>query len=380
MPSAKTRHTDFLTWLDWTKRNMPLTHDTGTALPSFDGVRLACSVHLDIKMIPAFEALLVRGAKLFLTTCNPTTVRDDVVKHLQDLGADTYAWRGMSDTDYREGIRRALAWQPSHTCEMGADLTVAAHEAAAHETGESTVRCGLEATGSGINRLAALSLRYPVFNWDDLPIKEGLHNRYLVGLSTWQSFCERTMLSLHGKHVVVVGFGLVGQGVADVAKAFGANVSIVERDASRALQARYAGWPTGSLDDFAPHTDVLVTATGAKNIVGTDVITALKPGCFILNVGHVADEIDVAALGTRRELVPFVEVCEVANKEIYLFAGGSMANLTAGHGDSLNAFDLTLAVMLAGLGHIVTGGGEASAGVHPLPKSVWEPVAARALP
>lgn len=374
MPSANNPPTDFATWLDWTERNMPLTHDTGTALPPFEGVRLACSVHLDIKMIPAFKALLARGAKLFLTTCNPTTVRDDVVNHLQDLGADAYAWRGMGDTDYRAGIRRALAWGPTHSCEMGADLTVAAHE-----TGESTLRCGLEATGSGINRLAALSLRYPVFNWDDLPIKEGLHNRYLVGLSTWQSFCERTMLSLHGKHVVVIGFGLVGQGVADVAKAFGATVSIVERDPSRALQAQYAGWPTGTLDELVPHTDVLVTATGARGIVGSDVVARLKPGCFVLNVGHVANEIDVSAFGVRRELVPFVEVCEVAGKELYLFAGGSMANLTAGHGDSLNAFDLTLAVMLAGLGHIVTDGEGAPAGVHPLPKAVWEPVALRAV-
>ncbi|MDZ7704143.1 MAG: adenosylhomocysteinase [Trueperaceae bacterium] len=374
MLSAHNQHTDFSTWLDWTKRNMPLTRDIGTSLPSFDGVRLACSVHLDIKMVPAFEALLARGAKLFLATCNPTTVRDDVVEHLQDLGADTYAWRGMSDTDYREGIRRALNWRPTHSCEMGADITVAAHAA-----GESTLRCGLEATGSGINRLAALSLRYPVFNWDDLPIKEGLHNRYLVGLSTWQSFCERTMLSLHGKHVVVVGFGLVGQGVADVAKAFGATVSIVERDPSRALQARYAGWPTGTLADFAPQTDVLVTATGVRGIVGADVVARLRPGCFVLNVGHVADEIDVAAFGTRRELVPFVEICEVTGKELYLFAGGSMANLTAGHGDSLNAFDLTLAVMLAGLGHIVTSGETSPAGIHPLPETVWKPVAARAL-
>ena len=259
---------------------------------------------------------------------------------------------------------------------MGADLTAAVH--AAGEKGDS-VRVGLEATGSGISRLQAVSLRYPVFNWDDLPVKEGLHNRYLVGLSTWQTFCERTQLSLHGKHVVIVGYGLVGQGVAEAARAFGGTVSVVERDPARVLDAVYAGWPVGELPELAERADILLTATGVPNVVSEAVVRRLKPGCVVLNVGHVADEIDLAALGARREVIPFVEACAVGGKTVYLFAGGSMANLTAGHGDSLNAFDLTLAVMVAGVGFSVSEGASWQPGVHPLPKDVWQSVAHRSV-
>ena len=353
---------------------MPLTRRACERLPDLSGVRLACSVHLDLKMIPAFEACLERGADLFLTTCNKTTVRDEVVARLEQKGATAYAWQGMSDADVQEGVRRALEWQPTHTCEMGADLTASVH-GAAHERGGESVQVGLEATGSGIARLREVKLRYPVFNWDDLPIKEGLHNRYLVGLSTWQTFCERTQLSLHGKHVVVIGYGLVGQGVAAAARAFGGSVSVVERNPARRLEAVYTGWHTGEVTELAERADVVVTATGVPNVVSEEVIHQLRPNCFLLNVGHVADEIDLSVLEQREEVIPFVEACEVRGKTVYLFAGGSMANLTAGHGDSLNAFDITLAVMVAGLGFIVSEGESWRAGVHPLPEIVWREVA-----
>ena len=350
---------------------MPLTRLACERLPDLSGVRLACSVHLDLKMIPALEACLERGADLFLATCNRTTVRDEVIAYLEGKGATSYAWQGMKDADVREGVGRAVDWQPTHTCEMGADLTAAVHE----REGETSVRVGLEATGSGISRLQGVNLRYPVFNWDDLPIKEGLHNRYLVGLSTWQTFCERTQLSLHGKHVIVVGYGLVGRGVAEAARAFGGAVSVVERDVARRLEATYAGWHTSELSELAERADIVVSATGVPNVISKEVIRTLKPNCFLLNVGHVADEIDLSALETRREVIPFVEACEVGDTTVYLFAGGSMANLTAGHGDSLNAFDVTLAVMVVGLGFSVAEGATWRVGVHPLPERVWREVA-----
>ncbi len=349
---------------------MPLTQRTCERLPHLAGVRLACSVHLDLKMILALAAFLERGADLFLTTCNKTTVRDEVVGYLEKRGTKAHAWRGMNDADVEQGVERALSWQPTHTCEMGADLSVAAHK-----RGEASIQVGLEATGSGINRLQNLDLHYPVFNWDDLPIKEGLHNRYLVGLSTWQTFCERTQLSLHGKRVVVVGYGSVGQGVTEAARAFGGTVNVVERNSARRLEATYAGWHTGEVLDLAAHADVMVTATGVPNVLSREVIHQLKPDCFLLNVGHVADEIDLSVLRERREVIPFVEACEVKGKTLYLFAGGSMANLTAGHGDSLNAFDLTLAVMVAGVVFSVSEGKTWRAGVHPLPEGVWSEVA-----
>ncbi len=364
--------------LSWTRAQMRGTRAACERLGDLSGVRLAYSGHLSVNAVPALGGLLERGARLFLTTCNPTTVRDRVVEYLKSQGARAHAWKDMPADEYRRAAGKALAWGPTHTCEMGANLTVAAHAAAAKDT---SIRAALEATGSGISRLARLELRYPVFNWDDLPVKEGLHNRYMVGLTTWQAFFERTRLSLHGKRVVVVGYGLVGKGVAHAAKAFGGMVSVVDRDPARRLEATYAGWPTAELDELAPEADVVATATGVAGVVGAGVIERLKAGCFLLNVGHVADEIDVAALAERRQVLPFVEACRVGDRvggdhEIFLLAGGSMANLTAGHGDSLNAFDVTSAVMVAGVGFAAGVDGSWAAGVHPLPEEVWRGVAA----
>ena len=360
--------------LAWAEAQMPVTRAVAEQLPDLGPVRLAYAGHLSLNIVPALASLLKRDARLFLTTCNPATVRDEVVRYLKGRGAEAHAWKNIAPQDHREGIEKALAWNPTHTCEMGADLTVAAHAA-----GATSIRAALEATGSGINRLPDLALRYPVFNWDDLPIKEGLHNRHMVGLTTWQTFFERTWLSLHGKRVVVVGYGLVGQGVAAAAKAFGGVVSVVEKDPTRTLQARYDGWPTATLPDLAPAADVVVTATGTPGVVDADTIALFKPGCFLINVGHTADEIDLAALPERRTVLPFVEACRVGNHEIYLLAGGSMANLTAGHGDSLNAFDVTAAVMVAGVGFIATVDETGPGAVHPLPEAVWRSVAAHAV-
>ncbi len=349
---------------------MPATRAASERLPAMTGVRLVYAGHLTLNITAALAAFLERGAALFLTTCNPSTVRDEVVGYLAGRGAEAHAWKDMPPAAYRQGVEKALAWGPTHTCEMGADLTVAAHAA-----GASSIRAALEATGSGISRLKGLALCYPVFNGDEVPVKEGLHNRHMVGLTTWQTFFERTWLSLHGKRVVVVGYGQVGEGLAVAAKAFGGVVSVVEQDAGRRMRARYAGWHTASLAELAPVADVLVSATGAPGVVNAGVIARLKPGCFLLNVGHVADEIDLSALAERRPVLPFVEACRVGAREVYLLAGGSMANLTAGRGDSLNAFDVTAALMVAGVGFIATLEAGWPPAVHPLPEAVWRGVA-----
>src|SRR5262245_53865173 len=151
----------------WARAHMPLVERALAQLPDLSGVRLACSMHLDVKMIPLFEGLLERGAQIFVLTCNPSTVDDDVVAVLIARGGAAEAWRHMPRDAHAAAIEKALDWGPTHLCEMGADLTVALHQ----RDKKPAVRAGLEATGSGIARLAGLDLRYPIFNWDDLPVK-----------------------------------------------------------------------------------------------------------------------------------------------------------------------------------------------------------------
>ena len=366
--------------LAWARRHMRVTHALLAATPALEGVRLACSIHLTYHSLVALEGLAAKGAKLFVTTCNPATVDDECVRRLAEAGAATHAWLNMTAGDMAEGVVLALAWQPTHLFEMGADLSAAA-AAQRGPAGTGGIRAGLEVTGSGISRLQQLAaagkpVPFPVYNCDDVPIKEGLHNRFLVGLMTWHTFTARTRLSLHGRRVLVVGYGLVGEGVATAARAWGGVVTVAERDPGRALQARFAGFETGTLEALLPVADVVVTATGVARVLHREHFPLLKAGSFLLNVGHTSDEIEVEALGRRRAVLPFVEETEVAGRTVYLFAGGSMANLTAGQGDSLNSFDITLGTMVAGLRYIFWPvAAQAAPGIHPLPKEAWESVA-----
>ncbi len=366
--------------LSWIRRHMPLTRAQCDALPRLDGVRLACSIHLEPKGVIALESILQHGAAVFLTTCNASTVRDDVVEWLAARGAVCRAWKGMSPADMAEADQRALAWAPTHLFEMGASLSTAASASRA----DLHVAAGMECTGSGISRLAGLAAagqapRYPVFNCDDVPIKEGLHNRYLVGQSAWQAFTQRTQLSLHRKNVLVVGYGPVGQGVALTARALGGTVRVADKDPARTLNARYDGFPTGPLEELVPGADVIVTATGARHVLSARHFDGLADGCILMNVGHTADEIETAALGSLREVIPFMEETQRGGRTVYLFAGGSMANLTAGQGDTLNSFDITMAAMLAGLRFVFTDEARAQLpGLHPLPRAAWEEVARQA--
>ena len=349
---------------------MPRVARAVKRLPDLSGVRIAFSMHLDPKMIPLVEGVMRQGAEVFLTTCNRDTVRDEVVAHLSGQGAEAHAARGMSEREYTAAAHAALEWAPTHLCEMGGELS-AAWSDGPHRP---EVRGSLEATGSGISRIGALDLPYPVFNWDDLPVKEGLHNRHMVGLTAWHTFFARTGLTLHEKTVLVVGYGEVGAGVADSARAYGAHVLVAELDPGRRLRAAYAGWEVVDLAEAMPRADVVATATGARGVISGERAEELPDGAFLLNVGHRPEEIDVAYLRARehREVIPFVEeVMLDSGRRIYLLAGGSMFNLVAGAGDSLNAFDVTLAVLVEAIGFLLHEGGGFPAGLHVLPEFVW---------
>lgn len=363
---------DFEAELNWATLHLTRTMAAVAALPDLSHIRLACNMHLDLKMAPLVKGLLDKGAKVFLTTCNPTTVQDDVVNYLVQHGAQAHAWRNMSHAEWHESFQKAIDWQPTHLCEMGSDLTALIHS----KDLQTQIKAGLEATGSGVNRLNGLTPKYPIFNWDDLPVKEGLHNRHMVGLTAWHTFFDTTHLTLHEKTVVVIGYGLVGQGVAASAKAYGGKVIVAEIDRARALQAQYDGWQVMPLAEAVKIADVIATATGAKNVLSGKLIEQAKSGLFILNVGHVAEEIDVPFLKQYKmsEPMPYVNAYQMGNKTIYLLADGSMFNLTAGYGDSLNAFDVTLAVMASGIAHIVGEGEKAEKAVYLLPQHVWQTV------
>ncbi|MFP4430511.1 MAG: NAD(P)-dependent oxidoreductase [Spirochaetota bacterium] len=362
--------------LEWVRKNMPRTRREVESLPDLSPLRLACSIHLDAKMLPFLFGIAERGADLFVTTCNPRTVREPVVSSLRDRGIRVVATKGMSTEDLENALRGAMEWGPTHFCEMGADLSGAWKALEESGSGAPRIFAGLEATGTGINRLGNMDLPYPVFNWDDLPVKEGLHNRFMVGLSTWAAFFNRTGLSLHEKRVVVLGFGSVGRGVADAARAFGGAVTVVEPDPARQTEAAYRGWSVAPLGEALRRGDVVVTATGRPKVLSARELEELPDGAILLNVGHADDEIDRRGMSPVDEPIPYLSRYRLGTKELFLFADGAMANLTAGEGDSINAFDVTLAVLTRAVGFL-TRFPEAEVdyppGLHALPEEIWRP-------
>jgi adenosylhomocysteinase len=135
------------------------------------------------------------------------------------------------------------------------------------------------------------------------------------------------------------------------------------------------------LADALAEADVIITATGARHVISSSLFPRLRDGTFLINVGHANLEIDIPALYAHphETIIPFVEEVTVADRRIRVFADGSMANLSAGQGDSLNAFDVTLATMVAGIGFCATSGPSAPPGLHMLPREAWLPVARRAV-
>ncbi len=354
--------------LEWLLEFVPATRRAAISLPSLEGERLLVVCHLDLKMIPYFDALVGKGAEVWACAANPATTRDEVAGHLETLGVRVPARASDPPERHAAHLSAAISAGPTLLSEMGADATAAT---AGRLEG---VRGGLEATGTGIKRLSGLDLAYPVFNWDEVPIKQGLHNRHLVGLVATNTFLDVTGLSLYGKRVLVVGYGPVGRGAADAARSFGAVVEVCDLDPAARLAAAHLGFATPRLEEALPHTDVVFTATGRDGAVPFEALAHCKSGVFLANLGHTNGELPAEEL--RRRVVaaprPHVERCEVEGRELYLLAGGAMFNLAAGPGDPYDTFDLVTALMIEATGFLAREGASYPPGVHLLPKDVQD--------
>jgi len=356
--------------LDWLREFTPATRRAANNLPSeaLAGERFLVVCHLDLKMVPYFEALVEAGAEVYACAANPSTTRNAVAEYLEGIGVVAPARKDDAPERHAAHLRAAVEAAPTLLSEMGADASAA--------TGGrlESVRGGLEATGTGIARLSGLDLTYPVFDWDTVPIKQGLHNRHLVGLMAANTFLNVTGLSLYAKTVLVVGYGPVGRGAADAARAFGAVVEVCDPSPAARLAATHLGFPTPDLEAGLSRADVVFTATGHDGAVPFEALSTMPNGAFLANLGHTNGELPAGEL--RRYVVssprPHVERCEVGGKVLYLLAEGAMFNLAAGPGDPYDTFDLVTALMLEATGFLATEGVGYPPEVHRLPKGVGD--------
>ena len=340
-----------LEWIAWTT---PITTAIGAEVAASDlsGRTVACRQHILGDTISIVTPLVEAGARVRMVPCNADSSDDRAVEHLASIGVEVRARSGMSPEEMDE----ALAWLVSEPadalCDMGGDL-IAATVSAGHRP-----VAALEATTTGLHRLAGLDVPFPVLDWNGIALKELIHNRHHVGYETWPAFMAITGLGLYGREVVVVGFGPVGQGVAQLARALGAVVTVADLDPVRLVQARHDGCRVADLATALRTASVVVTATGFDGVLGEEQLAYAADGAILVNVGHSDREIDVDWLdrhprtGVRRHLERF----DLGGRRVYLLNRGSLVNLAPGLGiGAPQLFDPFAAIMLVGLDAILSG-------------------------
>jgi adenosylhomocysteinase len=359
----------------WLRYVMPITEHYCRQINQRDyrGKKLACWMHIRLNNVPMMLALAESGAEIVVGACNVESTDDAAAAYLAGRGITVYAWRGMSQTDYDQHMQLVRAFDADYLCDMGGELSVA------YRDREPSVKGALEATTSGLNLLRDHELPFPVFDWNSIPLKDGLENRFHVGNEIWPVFSEVTSISLFRRSVLVVGYGPVGKGIAERARDLGAIVYVADLDAVRLIEAQHHGCAPVSLEEGLARCQIVVTATGVKGVLGEQHLRQARPGTIFFNAGHSNHEIDIDWLYRQphQRMRPHVERFELDAKHIFLLAKGSLLNLAAGTvGGGADLFDLYTAVMLRGIGWLFDGGAEgASPGVQPYPADLEQEIA-----
>jgi adenosylhomocysteinase len=296
-------------------------------------------------------ALKETGAEIVLGACNVDSTDDVAAAYVANKGIRVYGWRGMSQSDYQENLSIVRSFEADYLCDMGGDLCVA------YLDKKPPVEGALEATMTGLHNLSKHRLPFPVFNWNDIPLKH-LHNRYHVGDEIWPAFNQVTGMSLFGRRVLVVGYGPVGQGIAERARDLGASVYVADLDPVRLLEAAHNGCEMVSIEEGISLCRIIVTATGIPGVLRKELLEKVKPGTVLFNAGHSNREIDIDWLYQQphQRIKANIERIELGNTFLFILAEGSLLNLAAGAGPyGVDQFDHFTAVMLLGIAWMFDG-------------------------
>jgi adenosylhomocysteinase len=311
-----------------------------------EGVTVGVCLHVTKETSVLIDSLVAAGADVKLSGANPLSTQDDIAAYLASK-AEVWAWRGQTVEEYDWCINEVLRQKPEVLIDDGADLHVAAHKSKA-----KGVLGGCEETTTGVMRLMALEkqgkLRYPIIAINNAKTKYLFDNRYGTGQSTFDGILRATALLIAGKKVVVVGYGWVGKGVAARAKGLNANVTVVEIDPIKALEAHLDGFDVMNIEEAAREGDIFITCTGQKSVVPYSAVELMRSGAILANAGHFDVEIDVKTLVDRARSVKPVrpnvdEVVLPGGKRVYLLAKGRIVNLVAAEGHPPEVMQMSFA-------------------------------------
>jgi adenosylhomocysteinase len=341
------------------------------------GRRVAVVVHLEAKTAYLATLLAEAGAEVVAAGSNPRSTQDAVCAALVRRGIEVHATHGASDEDFEADLMAAAASAPDIVVDDGAELTARLVERRP-DLAERLLGV-TEETTTGVVRLRAMEaagrLSFPAVAANDAACKHLFDNRYGTGQSTLTAILRLTNLSAAGKTVCVVGYGWVGKGLARYAEGLGARVLVVEIDPVAALEAHMDGHRVLPLEAALSQAEIVITATGGIEAVGSDALANLTDGVVLANAGHHDREIDVDALGPGEEVRPGVTRHELPHGEgdAFLLAGGRLVNIAGADGHPVEIMDLSFSVQ-ALAAHLLARGGLAP-GVHRLPAELDREIA-----
>jgi adenosylhomocysteinase len=317
---------------------MALRQEFGKEQP-LKGSRIAGCLHMTIQTAVLIETLIHLGAEVSWSSCNIFSTQDHAAAAIAAAGVPVFAWKGMNDEEFDWCIEQTIhAFKGDKPLNLilddGGDLTnmVFDHfpELAAGIKGLS------EETTTGVHRLYDRekngTLVMPAINVNDSVTKSKFDNKYGCRESLVDGIRRATDVMIAGKVAVVAGFGDVGKGSAESLRGAGARVIVTEIDPICALQAAMEGFEVKKLSDALSESDIVVTATGNKDIILEEHFERMKDKAIVCNIGHFDNEIDVAWLNktwghTKECIKPQVDKYTIGNHEIILLAEGRLINL-----------------------------------------------------
>jgi adenosylhomocysteinase len=317
---------------------MALREEYGAKKP-LKGARIAGCLHMTIQTAVLIETLTELGAEVQWSSCNIFSTQDHAAAAIAAAGIPVYAWKGMTEEEYEWCIEQTLYFgtdrQPLNMIlDDGGDLTNVVLDS--YPEIAKGVKGISEETTTGVlrlyDRVKAGTLPMPAINVNDSVTKSKFDNKYGCRESCVDAIRRATDIMMAGKVAAVAGFGDVGKGSAESLRKAGCRVIVSEIDPICALQAAMEGYEVKKMADAVKEADIIVTATGNKDIITAKHFESMKDKAIVCNIGHFDNEIDVAWLnknhgGSKDTIKPQVDKYTINGKDIILLAEGRLVNL-----------------------------------------------------
>lgn len=332
-------------------------HDSSTRI-DFSGIRIAICLILEPKTAVLLRELKAAGAQVGVC-CEPGGVDERVAEQLRAEGITVEAKNDWTSEQYHDGALRLLdALNPNIIIDDGASFArLAARERPSIVANLIGVA---EETTSGVRAFQAMqddnALPYPVVAVNDSPLKTCFDNAHGTGES-----CVTTIQEIlgaqwfAGKRVAVVGYGPVGRGFALRIRALGAQVTVCDIDPVACLKAVFEGFPTQDINEAVADADMTVSATGVRHTLTIEHLRAMKTNAMVTVIGGIAEEIALDEIPSFKHHpgrdITTIEVPD--GPVLYLLAEGDGVNYTAGGGNPIEIMDLSFAVQVSAVAHLI---------------------------